>query len=93
MPATLTIAVSDAALARLTERAAALGTTPEAVLAADVEQTVPLSADALAPAVRPGDLLRKWIGAFESGVPDMGSRHDVYIGQALLDELRGKPND
>ena len=38
---TLTFPVSDAVLARLRERAAELGTTPEAVAAADLAQATP----------------------------------------------------
>ena len=34
--------------------------------------------------------LRRWAGAFASDVTDAGLRHDEYLGQALLDELRGK---
>ena len=34
--------------------------------------------------------LRRWAGAFSSDVPDAGIRHDDYLEQALLDELRGK---
>ncbi len=36
--------------------------------------------------------LRRWAGAFASGVPDAGLRHDEYLGHALLEELRGKPD-
>lgn len=42
---------------------------------------------------RPGERLRRWAGAFASGVSDAGERHDEYIGQALYDELKGKAGD
>jgi hypothetical protein len=38
------------------------------------------------------DPLLKWIGAFESNVPDVAERHDDFIGQALYRELRGDPD-
>jgi len=81
MSVTLTISVSDAVMARLKERAAAAGPTPEAVVAADVEKANPV--------VKPGDLLRKWIGAFDLGVSDAAANHDKYIGEALEDEVSG----
>jgi hypothetical protein len=36
------------------------------------------------------DPLEKFIGAFDSGVTDLGARHDEYIGENLLRELRGE---
>lgn len=33
--------------------------------------------------------LRRLAGCLDSGLPDAGSRHDDYIGDALEDELRG----
>jgi hypothetical protein len=82
MSATLTISVSDAVMARLKERAAAGGTTPEAVVTADLEQanTSP----------QPGQFLRKWAGAFRSDVPDWAEKHDEYLGEALYDEMTGR---
>ena len=37
------------------------------------------------------DPLLKWIGAFESNVPDAAVHHDHYIGEALFRELREEP--
>jgi predicted transcriptional regulator len=85
MSTTLTISVSDAVMARLRERAAAAGTTPEAVVAADLEQ--------MAVAAKPGDKLRKWVGAFNSGIPGWAEKHDEYLGQALYDEMTGRTDD
>jgi hypothetical protein len=36
--------------------------------------------------------VRRWAGALTSDVPDAGTRHDEYLGEALLEELRGGPN-
>jgi hypothetical protein len=36
---------------------------------------------------------RRWIGAFESNVPDAAERHHEYLGQALHDELQGRSGD
>jgi hypothetical protein len=50
-----------------------------------------LAVEWLAAASRKGedDPLEEWIGAFASTVPDWADQHDKYIGQALMDELRG----
>jgi hypothetical protein len=32
------------------------------------------------------DRLRRWAGAFASGIPDAAVRHHEYLGQALLPE-------
>jgi hypothetical protein len=39
------------------------------------------------------DPFLKWIGAFESEVPDAAERHDHYLGEALNEELKGRPGD
>lgn len=36
------------------------------------------------------DPLDKFIGAFESGIPDLAANHDKYIGEALMREMRGE---
>ena len=82
MSATLTISVSDAVLARLRERAAEEGTTPEAVLAADAERAIPL---------KPGELLRKFCGSISFGEANVADRVDELIGDGLVEELRGQP--
>jgi hypothetical protein len=78
MSAILSIRLSEAAYARLKERAAREGTTPEAVAAAELERDVPKSAT---------DPLMKWAGAIESDVSDAADRHDDYIGDALAKDL------
>jgi hypothetical protein len=66
----------------LAEQARATGQTVETVAQARLAEAVARG--------EPGSKLRKWAGAFDSGLPDLGQRHDDYIGQALLDELRGR---
>lgn len=34
------------------------------------------------------DPIEKFIGAFDSGVPDLGTRHDHYLAEHLMRELR-----
>jgi hypothetical protein len=36
------------------------------------------------------DPLDKFIGAFSSGIPDLGLNHDKYIGEQLMREVRGE---
>jgi hypothetical protein len=36
------------------------------------------------------DPLDKYIGAFSSGIGDVGLNHDKYIGENLLREMRGE---
>ena len=36
------------------------------------------------------DPLDKFIGAFSSGIGDVGLNHDKYIGENLLREMRGE---
>lgn len=87
MPATLTILVPDDLLARLQEQAAREGKTPEAVAAETLARVLPGPEE--------DDPLLKWIGAFESDVPDAAERHDEYLGRAIYDEMTGRaePND
>jgi hypothetical protein len=35
------------------------------------------------------DPIERFIGAFDSGVTDLGTRHDDYIGQSLLRDEQG----
>ena len=49
-------------------------------------------ARAVTPDVQPGEGLRDWVGFWASGVADAGVRHDEYIGQALYDEMSGRPD-
>jgi predicted transcriptional regulator len=78
MSATLTIEVPEELLMRLQSQAAQVGKTPEALAAEYLSAIVP-------DASRVG--LRRWAGAFASGVSDASVRHDEYLGHALFDEL------
>ena len=69
----------------LAEQARATGQTVETVAQTRL-------AEAVAPG-GPGSKLRKWAGAFESGLPDIATRHHEYLGQALYDELQGRQDD
>jgi len=96
MSATLTISVSDGVLARLKERAAAAGTTAEAVAAEELEQALPKSAagpdlQKNGPESRSAtDPFLQLAGIITGGPGDVSLRHDEYLGEALLAELRGE---
>ena len=84
MSATLTIEVSDELFIHLQRQAAQVGKTPE-MLASEYLSTLlpcPLGAG-----------LRRWAGAFASGVPDVSLRHDEYLGRSLYEELGENGSD
>ncbi len=84
MSATLTITVTDAVVAALRDRAAQQGTTPEAVAAKDVAQaTLPLNYG----------LIRNLAGKVRFSEPNVANRHHDLLGDALIDELRGKTHE
>ena len=76
------IDIADDVYQPLLERAQAVGRTPESLVSELISRSVNPP--------KPGELLRRWIGAIDSGVSDVAERHDEYIGQALYDELHGK---
>jgi hypothetical protein len=78
----LTLEVPDEVYQPLLHKAQVMGQTVEAVARACLAESVG--------SVAPGSRLRKWAGAFASGIPDVATRHHEYLGQALYDELRGK---
>lgn len=78
----LTLELSDDVYQPLARKAEATGQTVEAVVRECLTESVQ--------GVAPGSRLRRWAGAFDSGLPDVATRHHEYLGQALLDELRGK---
>ena len=43
--------------------------------------------------IRASDPLLALIGTLECNVPDFGKRHDEYIGDALITELRGDDDE
>jgi hypothetical protein len=75
----LTIDVPEEVFSNLNRLAIREGKTPEA-LAQDLISRGVQSLES--------DPLLKWIGAFESDVPDAAVRHDHYIGEALYRELK-----
>ncbi len=87
MSATLTIEVPDDLFERLRRESSREGTTPEALAAQYLEDSVAKGSAGRPEADR--DPLLKWIGAVDSDVPDAAERHDDYLGRSLSDELRG----
>jgi len=39
------------------------------------------------------DPVENFIGAFSSTVPDWADRHDKYVGQALMEQMRGEGDE
>jgi hypothetical protein len=78
----LILEIPDEIYQPLLEKAQAMGQPVEAVARACLA--------GLVQGVAPGSRLRRWAGAFASGVPDAATRHHDYLGQALYDELQGK---
>ncbi|HUE73449.1 MAG TPA: hypothetical protein VMP01_21400 [Pirellulaceae bacterium] len=79
------IELPDEVYLPLVERAKAAGNSVESLAGALVAESMQQEI--------PGSRLRKWAGAFNSGVPDAGVRHDEYLGEALMDELRNRGDD
>jgi hypothetical protein len=80
MPHLLTIDISEDVFLNLEKMASREGKTPEA-----------LAQELIARAMSPeSDPLLKWIGAFDSRVPDAAERHDHFIGDSLAEELHGQ---
>lgn len=82
MTTTLSVALPEAVLAKLRQRAVEKGCTPEALIAQDVE----LANKQL----KPGELLRPWAGSADSGRDDVAARYHEYLGQNLADKLHGE---
>lgn len=75
----LTLEVPDTVYEPLAKTAEQKGQTPEELAVEWLATAVQQCAD---------DPLEKFIGAFDSGVTDLGTHHDDYLGQHLLEELR-----
>jgi predicted transcriptional regulator len=82
MPQALLIDVPDEVFAHLRSIADQRGQTPEALAVEIVSRNIRQFED---------DPLLRWLGAFESGVPDAAENHDAYLGHALSDEMKGDP--
>jgi hypothetical protein len=80
----ITLDVPDEVYQALLKDAEATGRTVESAASACLIQLVRSDS--------PGNRLRRWAGAFASDVPDAGLRHDEYLGQVLMDELRDTPD-
>lgn len=39
------------------------------------------------------DPVENFIGAFSSSVPDWADQHDAYLGQAVMDQMRGAEDE
>lgn len=78
MAHTLSIEVPETLYDLLVKRAEEMGQPPETLaaewLAAAAERTAQ------------DDPLEPFIGAFDTGVSDWATRHDEYLGQAVLDD-------
>lgn len=80
MAHTLTLELPEEVYAPLVKSAEQLGKAPEQMAVQILAEGVRQFED---------DPIEKFIGAFDSGVHDLGTRHHEYISQALADELRG----
>lgn len=76
---TLTLEIPEDVFESLQKIAKQTGRTPEEIILQSVATHARQVAD---------DPLDKWIGAFDSGLPDLGTRHHEYVGQSLLEEMR-----
>jgi hypothetical protein len=78
----LTLEIPDEVYQPLWQKAQATGQTVEAVVQSCLAESLRTG--------EPGSRLLRWAGAFDSGLPDVATRHHDYLGQALYDELQGK---
>ncbi len=77
----ITLEIPDEVYQPLVQKARAIGQAVEVVASACLAESVQKE--------MPGSRLRRWAGAFASGVPDAAARHHDYLGQPLHDELQG----
>jgi hypothetical protein len=74
----LTVELPEDVYRPLSAHAQATGQTVKAVAAACLAESVRQD--------KPGSRLRRWVGAWASGVSDASVRHNDYLGQAILAE-------
>jgi predicted transcriptional regulator len=84
MSQSLTITLPDDIHSRLVDLSRRQGKSPESVAQTWVSEAVRQAQ---------GDSLRRWAGAFESGVPDAAEQHDDHLGTTLRRELTGDADD
>ncbi len=84
MPKTLTIELPDEVYEGLQKLAEKWQTTPESI----ASDWVVYEAERVL-----NDPLEKWIGAIDTGIIGWGERHDELLGEALMWEMRGEPDD
>ena len=77
----LTLELPDEVYQPLARKAQAVGQSVEVVAQACLTESIRREL--------PGSRLGKWAGAFDSGLPDVATRHHEYLGKALYDELQG----
>jgi hypothetical protein len=80
----ITLVLPDDVYQALLKNARESGQTPEALASHYLARLVSPNL--------PGRRLRRWAGAFASGVPDAGLRHDAYLGRAILEDPRDEPD-
>lgn len=81
MSQTLQVEISDEAYRHLAQLARRAGKTPAQLGAEIVSRNV---------AGLPPDPLDEFIGKFNSGVSDAADKHDRYLSETLLKEMRGQ---
>ena len=74
MAATLTIQVPDQLFQQLERESREQGKTPQALAVEYLARGLSSPGD---------DRLLRWVGAFESSVPDAAERHHEYLGKSL----------
>lgn len=83
MKHTLTLEVPDEVYSSLLQRARLAGQTPEELAVRWLSNAVSSSTE---------DPIEKFIGAFDSGLTNLGSEHDRYLGQQIVRETH-QPGD
>ena len=83
MGQTLILEIPDDVYKVLADIASQEGKTPEEMSAQWVATTVERIQN---------DPVERFIGAFSSDIPDWADRHDEYLGEALMKEMRGEKN-
>lgn len=84
MSQTLVLEIPDDVYKVLTDIASQEGKSPEEMSAQWVATTVERIQN---------DPVERFIGAFSSNIPDWADRHDGYLGEALLKEMRPERDD